>query len=292
MRIPSPTCIFSPKTAGVIVTRVALLTIFSLFLSLTVSHAAHAQNILRDAVAIWLFDEGVGEKVSDFTRNNHHGDFNGNPEWVPGKFGTALRFLGADETTWVDINRPAKVNSVDLSIGCWILPSNPQERFQNVLSGRDGWLSEAGIAVEQYENLSNNYRIVIGGVFGGVNLGNPRHAVKLDNNEWTHLAFVREGRNGIWYKNGLPDRQKRGGYYIDTGSIRPARSSDTNFRIGAASWTDWFRYRGVLDEVFIYERALSQEEVQRVMNVGFRGALNADAKGKAATVWGGIKSPR
>lgn len=87
-----------------------------------------------------------------------------------------------------------------------MLPSNPQERFQTVLSSRDGWLTEAGIALEQYENLTNNYRIVIGGVFGGINLGNPRHAVKLVKDEWTHLAFVREGRNGIRYKNGVADR--------------------------------------------------------------------------------------
>ena len=129
-------------------------------------------------------------------------------------------------------------------------------------------------------------------MFNWQGLGNPRHTAKLVKDEWTHLVFVREVRNGTWYKNGEPDRPMRGGFYIDVGSNRPAKPSDTKFRIGAASWAEGRRYRGVLDEAFIFERALSQEEVQRIMNEGFLEAQNVDIKGKAATVWGRIKTSR
>ena len=277
---------------NMIIARFTLFAISSLFVSLTLTDVAHSQPFLKNAVAIWLFDEGRGKEVTDFARNDHDGQFAGKPEWVPAKFGTGLKFLGADENTWVDIERPVVVNSVDLSIGCWMLPSNPQERFQNVLSGRDGEISDAGIALLQYENTTNNYRVAIGGVFNWQGLGNPRHTAKVVKDEWTHLVFVREGRNGIWYINGEPDRPKRGNFHIDTGSNRPAKPTDTNFRIGAAAFDENRRYRGVLDEAFIFERALSQEEVQLIMNEGFLEAQNVDAKGKAATVWGRIKSSR
>ena len=87
----------------------------------------------------------------------------------------------------------------------------------------------------------------------------------MNQDEWTHLVFVREGRGGIWYKNGKPDRPKRGNFYIDIGSNKPANPPIQNFRIGAAPFHDGLRYRGVIDEAFIFERALSQDEVQRII---------------------------
>jgi hypothetical protein len=107
------------------------------------------------------------------------------------------------------------------------------------------------------------------------------------------LVFVRAGRGGTWYVNGEPDRRKVGDFYIDIGNTKPAKPSDVNFRIGAgaAVFGEGRRYRGILDEAFIFERALSQEEVQRIMNEGMREAQNVDSKGKTATVWGRIKSP-
>ncbi len=97
---------------------------------------------------------------------------------------------------------------------------------------------------------------------------------------------MRECRNGIWYKNGEPDRPKRGDFYIDNGSNKAPNPPISNFRIGAAPFSDALRYRGVIDEAFVFERGLSQDEVQRIMSEGFEEAQNVDAKAKAAAVWG------
>ena len=254
------------------------------------ANAAHSQPFLRDVVAIWLFDEGGGKNVHDFTRNRHDGEFNGQPEWVPGKFGTALKFAGEDANQWVDIERPVVVDTVDFSIGCWMLPGAPQHWHQNPLSGRPAVASDEGIAIAQFENAVNSYRMVIGGVFNWAGLGNPRNSARLKQHEWAHLVFVREGKGGIWYINGEPDRPKRGNFYINIGNDNPVNPTEKNFRIGAASFDDLRRYRGILDEAFIFERALSQEDVQRIMNEGFQEAQNVETKGKTATVWGRVKS--
>ena len=50
------------------------------FYSLTVTHVAHWRNLLQDAVEMWLSDEDGGEKVIDFTRNDHDGKFWGKPD--------------------------------------------------------------------------------------------------------------------------------------------------------------------------------------------------------------------
>ena len=72
--------------------------------------------------------------------------------------------------------------------------------------------------------------------------------------------------------------------------IIPLMLPKQKFRIGAASFDELRRYRGILDEAFIFGRALSQEEVQRIMNEGFQEAQNVEFKDKAASVWGKIKS--
>jgi hypothetical protein len=141
---------------NMIISRFTLFSISSLFVSLLLANVAHSQGFMKNAVAIWLFDEDGGKKVNDFARNDHDGSFNGKPEWVPGKFGSALKFGGAEENQWVDIERPVVVNSVDLSIGCWLNPGSPQLRFANVLAGRPAEDSSDGIALLQYENTVNN----------------------------------------------------------------------------------------------------------------------------------------
>ena len=55
-------------------------------------------NVAEDGlVAYWPFDEGNGKEAVDVTGNGHDGDFNDNPKWVEGKFGTALEFDGEDD---------------------------------------------------------------------------------------------------------------------------------------------------------------------------------------------------
>ncbi len=273
------------------IARLTLFAIGLLFACTALTNLGHAQPFMKDAVAVWLFDEERGKEVTDFARNDHDGQFKGKPERVPGKFGMALEFGGAEENQWVEIERPVQVDSVDLTIGCWLNPGTPQHHHANVLTGRPAEDSDEGIVFAQYENAVNTYRIVIGGVFNWQGLGNPRNSVRIDNDVWTHVVFVRKGRGGTWYKNGEPDRPKRGDFHIDIGNEKPANPSDEKFRIGISVFNENRKYRGVLDEAFIFERAMSQEEVQLIMNEGFQEAQNVDSKGKAATVWGKIKSP-
>ena len=247
---------------------------------------------MKDAVAIWLFDEDGGKNIDDYTRNKHNGKMEGKVDRVPGKFGMALEFGGEEENHWVDIGRPVVVDSVDFTIGCWMKPETPQHHYANVLTGRPADNSDEGITLGQSENSVNIYRIVIGGVFNVMGQGNPRNAVRVPNDEWGHLVFVSEGRGGTWYLNGEPDRKKRGEFFIDLGSAAPVKPSEKNFRIGNSHFNEERRWRGSLDEVFIFERAMKQAEIQKIMNEGIEEAQNVESKDKAATVWGKIKSLR
>ena len=68
-------------------------------------------NVAEDGlVAYWPFDEGDGKKAEDITGNGHDGEFNGNPKWIDGKFGTGLEFDGEEDHVVV-ADDPAFSNS-------------------------------------------------------------------------------------------------------------------------------------------------------------------------------------
>ena len=257
---------------------------------LALTGKSHAQPFLKGIEAIWLFDEGKGKSVKDSSGNGHHGDFRGKPEYIEGKFGTALDFGGPEEGDWVQMDDPVVVDTVDFSMGFWMKPAKPQNCWGNVLSSRDQDGGDAGIAIAESGCLDNWYRIMIGGVINWDGVGNPRNTVRPKALEWNHVVFVRQGREGIWYLNGKPDRPKRGNFYVDLGTERPVGPSRENFRIATAIFAEGRSYRGALDEAFIFKRALTQLEVTKVMEKGLIGAQAVDAEDKIATVWGRIKS--
>ena len=274
----------------VTVTRLKRLCVAFLIATLTWTGSSHAQTFLKGLEAMWLFDEGKGKSVKDSSGNGHHGDFRGKPEFVEGKFGTALDFGGPEEGDWIQMDAPVVVDTVDFTIGLWMKPAKPQNCWGNVISSRDHDGGDAGIAIAESGCLDNWYRIIIGGVINWDGVGNPRNTVRPHALEWNHVVFVRQGREGIWYLNGEPDRPKRGGFYIDLGTERPVGRSRENFRIATAIFNEGRSYRGALDEAFIFKRALSQLEVTKVMEKGLIGAQAVDAEDKIATVWGRIKS--
>jgi hypothetical protein len=131
----------------------------------------------------------------------------------------------------------------------------PNKNFESVTP----YGTKIAITFAQNELSLNKFRVVIGGVFNWQGQGDPRHAVKLKTEEWNHIVFVRQGREGTWYLNGEPDRKKKKGFYINLGSGNPVNGSIKNFRLGNSIWDEGRAYKGIVDEAFIFERALSQD---------------------------------
>jgi hypothetical protein len=74
-------------------------------------------KIDENTVALWLFDEGSGDVVKDFSGNGNNGKIF-EAEWAPGKFGDALKFDGiADQTDYVEAPSPSLVLYFDFEDG-------------------------------------------------------------------------------------------------------------------------------------------------------------------------------
>jgi hypothetical protein len=78
-------------------------------------------------------------------------------------------------------------------------------------------------------------------------------------NAWTHLAVTYDGSSMRFYTNGVLVRT--------TSNVTPIKASTGNLRIGGNSvWGEFFS--GLIDDVRIYNRALTATEIQTDMNTG------------------------
>ena len=244
---------------------------------LVFTSASYAVVDMTGVVAIWLLDEGAGDKVTDDSGNGHDGSFkSGEPEWVEGVFDTALSFDGVDD--WVEMDAPVIIDTVDFTMGCWANPGNSQKTRTNILSSHQE-PPRRGISFEQTENYVNLFGIAIGDGPNWLGAGNAQ----LKNGKWNHMVFVREGDQGTWYLDGEVDE------VAQLASGDPVIAATSNFRIG--NWVLGGReFNGMVDEAFLFSRPLSKNDVTSIMNQGVTGAFSVKPVGKISTVWGRIKN--
>ncbi len=225
-------------------------------------------NIAEEGlVAYWPFDEGTGKKAEDVTGNGHDGKFAGAPKWVDGKFGTALEFDGEEDHVVV-------ADDAALAI---------EENITFM-----AWFSPGDVLTSRRLMVKNNSIFVI---FDFGNKDSIDFLVKPDNTfaestttdwkvgEWYHFAGTFDGKTMKVYVNG-----KLEGEAANNVPIAP---SDLELWIGGDDFgrpTDFFP--GTIDEVRLYEKTLTEAEIQKVMET----PQDVEARGKLTTAWGKIKA--
>jgi hypothetical protein len=246
---------------------------------------------MDEVVAIWTLDENGGDKVMDSSGNDNNGAFAaGEPQWVEGKFGSALRFDGAHNAgAFVEMGAPVVVDTVDFSMGCFVNPGDTQNTWTNILSSHQE-PPRRGISFEMIDTNLNLFGIAIGDGPNWAGNGN----VQLDTDVWNHMAFVRTGNIGTWYWNGVPDEFEMPGGRFELASADPVVAATSNFRIG--NWVLGGReFNGVVDDAFLFERALSADEIKDIYDNGIQAATSGtgtavDPRDKASVTWGQIKA--
>jgi hypothetical protein len=202
-------------------------------------------------VAAYGFEEGTGTAAADSSGTGNNGVLNG-PAWTAaGKFGGALSFDGVND--WVTI---ADANSLDLSsrltLEAWIRPTSIADWSSVILKER----GTGGLAYSLYAADGAN-RPPSAYIYRSRDVAAVGTAA-LPPNAWSHLAATYDGANVRLYVNGA---------LAATTAITGNIAATTNpLRIGGnAVWGEFFS--GLIDEVRVYNRALSLAEVQADMGV-------------------------
>jgi len=211
-------------------------------------------------IAHWKFDEGGGSLVHDSSGYGNDGIIQG-ASWVRGRFGNALTFDGKEDWVQADSSQSLDTKN-EITLEAWI---NPREGPpQPILEYNDG--AHFGVHVWQWNRWSDLF----------VNFMHTKGSQLLTapgvmTTGWQHIAAVYDGTHGKLYRNGdLVASKKMGKLILQT---------SFDFYIGSRP-SERRYFNGFIDEVRIYNRALSQTEIKEDMKVtqpGFGPRLPKDA---------------
>jgi hypothetical protein len=201
-------------------------------------------------VAAYGFNEGSGPTVGDASGNLQNGTITGATWSTAGRFGGALSFNGTNN--WVTI---AETSRLDLTTGmtleAWVRPTSLTGWKTVMLKERPGGLAYGVYASDNTSRPPAGYVNRSGADIGVVG------TALLPLNTWTHLACTYDGASLRLYVNGAQVSSR-----AVTGAIAVSGSP---LRIGGnAVWGEYFA--GLIDEIRVYNRALTATEIQRDMN--------------------------
>jgi len=225
-------------------------------------------------VAIWLFDESNGKVAHDSSKNGNDAEFYGNPEWVDGKFGKALWFNGSTDYVAAPNSDSLDINGDKLSIVAWVNGEEWPAANHVVRKVADQGTASIYIlrvqpeTVRVYMNTNAGEKIIDG-------------ATVLPTNKWIHLAMVYNGKEVRIYVNGKLD-----GSGPVTGDVI---QSNNELRIGRGEPAGYFH--GTIDEVAIFASALTEKDIQNIMETGLsKLLLPVELGGKLFSSWAKVKA--
>lgn len=192
--------------------------------------------------------------ISGYGRNGSMSGFS-SQSWVPGRFGSALRFDGSSTRISTTTTLSEVILADQGTMMAWIKPTGSpptsSEAYNlQLIMGDDG----------QYAQITR-------GISGGQDRiwiynwdGNEdRVGVTYNVNEWVHVTWVHRDGNLYAYKNG-----------VLAGSVSSGNTSSLSsfFFVGSNTTNVFDRFEGVIDEVKTFNYALSSEQIVREMNAG------------------------
>jgi hypothetical protein len=201
-------------------------------------------------VAAYGFDEGSGTAVTDLSGSGNSGVITSATWAATGRFGKALSFNGTN--SWVTVqDSPSLDLSKGMTLEAWVLPTATPMPWAAIImkeqAGEQAYTLTASSDTGQPNSI--------------LNVGSSKYYLSAGTSiaisAWTHLAATYDGTAQRIYINGVQVATQ-----APSGSLV---SSSNPLRIGGDSvWGEHFQ--GLIDEVRIYNRALSPAEVQADMN--------------------------
>ncbi len=193
-------------------------------------------------VAHWTFNEGDGTALYDRSGLDNHGTLHGPQSVLRGK-GYALRFDGVDD--YVDCGNSRSLDlRGPLTLSAWVYP-------QTASAG------EPGIVGKWFDSYALTlYR---GGCWFYISDGGNNVKTPLETGRWHHVVGTFDGQRLRLYVNGVLAAIGKS----KTTSTRPGRSFSMGRILPDPAATSAGRgyFDGMLDEVKVYNRAISHREV-------------------------------
>jgi len=202
--------------------------------------------LAKGLVGYWLFNEGAGNTVFDLSGKNNIGTLVGAPTWGLGRSGKALGFDGDDYVSIPD-SSDWDIGSGDYSIESWFKTSSSGDIFvvgQSNAGGSASWyLRINGISANKISfvtSVSTVAKIVTS-------------TTSVNDGAWYHVVGIIRSGTMYLYVNGISE-----GTPLAIGAVDNYNNAVSIGRLGEY---DGLYFNGSIDEVRIYNRALSANEI-------------------------------
>jgi len=222
-------------------------------------------------VGLWTFDDGSGTAAADRSGNGYNGKVN-KATWVAGKFGGAVGLNGTDAN--VEVAHGAKLSVTNFSVMAWV----------NVPAKTGNWQT---IMTQNTDGPIRNYGIFINNAAGQVHYSFTSgkawqsYDAKMNviDGAWHHIAATYDGAKFRLYVDGKLD--------AETDNKTKPDTATTVITIG--SWVGGGFLKGSIDEVALYDNALTAADLAKVMT-GL--STPVEPNGKTTTAWAAMKTAR
>lgn len=205
-------------------------------------------------VLLQHFDDAYSSTHTwDSSGNGNHGLLHGGlyeVGRVTGKYGGALNFDGVNDYVKIPDDDSLDFETGDFTIEMWIKGTFGSDGY--LYYKRDGYQDHQ---LYFYVRADAKVSLLIDDQANGGDYGYAyTSGATLTNNTWYHIAGIRSGNNLYVYVNG-EDKSSQ----IGTAVLVDVTSSDVAY-IGTFSGSGDF-FNGIIDEVAVYNRALSQGKI-------------------------------
>ena len=241
----------------------------------------------KDLVLYFPFDQQGGQKAIDRSLRGNNGAIE-NGKWVAGKFGNALEFDGSKsrlEIASSDSLNPKK----ELSVAMWFkakgqLPAAEGARFMDKW-GQGGKNADknSGYVMAFFPGAHEN-RLVLH--YNMNDFAGKGFILPFDG-KWHHIAVVLDSTvKGVkaiqMYLDG--EVEKVVPFFLPPPAGVPITPNDVKLKIGCGN-NAWNYFKGSLDDVVMFSRALSENEVKDLASSPY----SVTPAGKLSVSWGFIK---
>lgn len=220
-------------------------------------------NLFNGLISYFKLDETIGDAIDSY------GGYDGTSEVITysqsGILNTAYRFNGTSSVVHLDASSVESLTAGSISL--WINPSTLLPANERIIHKGDSTGATTGFIIAGIGtggDLIGGFEV--GGEWDGLNWSAStnvkKFALNLSVNTWYHLALTYNSTDKLkLYVNGVNGEENNTDYQWSSGT---GNYFTLGRRAGAAS----AYFNGVIDEVGIWNRALTQAEVSTLYNNG------------------------
>ena len=243
-----------------------LILCVTLALGISIAHQSPAEIDPGKIVGIWLLDEGKGDVAEDASENGFDGQIT-KGEWVDGEVDGAAEIKKGGTVT-IPVGEGAVTDKMSLILWIQFTDIGGQQNYFSIWDQSDN-------RYVPYKNGGNLLR-------SWTNSWDISSGVTVKAGTWYHVANTYDGKTASIYVNGE----------------EKVAQGVPKFQLQEQDQTAWlatdkgtgFLSACIMDEVGLFNDALSEDEIQAIMNDGiWHTAFAVEPSDKLPVLWGKLK---